>query len=83
MCFSSSLISPVSVKTLNVQEEDTDDFVLVHEIKETFVVENGLIKVEFDKHGRICSYIDLIHNRSIIESGSLANVFKFCMLKMI
>jgi alpha-mannosidase len=42
-----------------------------------FIIDNGLITVKFDENGRILSYFDIVNQREIIPSGSLANVFRF------
>lgn len=41
------------------------------------IVENGLIRVAFDAHGRIISFLDVLNQRNIIPEGSMANVFRF------
>lgn len=41
------------------------------------MVENGIIKVVFDAHGRIEKYFDVKNQREIIPAGELANVFRF------
>lgn len=52
-------------------------FALVESVDKKFVVENGIIKVVFDAHGRIEQYLDVLNQREIIPTGELANVFRF------
>ncbi|KAJ3367788.1 Alpha-mannosidase 2C1 [Kappamyces sp. JEL0680] len=53
------------------------DPVTVESDSATFTVDNGIIKVVLDRHGRILEYFDHANNRPIVPEGSMANVFRF------
>ncbi|KAJ1554196.1 Alpha-mannosidase 2C1, partial [Cladochytrium tenue] len=54
-------------------ESTEDEFVAVSTRQPGYTVENGLIKVTFDDHGRITSYVYKPLQREAIEKGKLGN----------
>ncbi|KAJ3051806.1 Glycoside hydrolase, 38 vacuolar alpha mannosidase [Rhizophlyctis rosea] len=74
------LHSFLKVITTNVDDLiDTVDgqYVLVDETKQQLVtVDNELITVIFDSHGRLRSFVDKSEGREIVAPGFLGNVFK-------
>lgn len=49
--------------------------VTVSETSTGFTLENGLVRAEFDRHGRLTSFLDKEHEREIIKEGTNANQF--------
>ena len=69
-------VTPLSFGSVGI----SDDFTGVKvESKsgDAVVIQNGLVRVEFDKYGRLTSLLDLEVNRELVPPGSLGNVFKY------
>ncbi|KAI9326834.1 glycosyl hydrolases family 38 N-terminal domain-containing protein [Zopfochytrium polystomum] len=79
-----SLVEKSTVNTVSVKRENSIDcagagsasgFVTVEKLDSTVMVENSFIKVAFDIHGRIVSFIVKSIQREAIADGALANQF--------